>query len=257
MRVRIREFSRGRANLLQTGLGSASTATIAEPQIPFSDWSQTQEERETEQDKPIRESQPPRLFLFWLGIIFLLAGSTTLSLLWLFRSPSLQCQAFSPFSAVGNRLYCAQQYAETGEPEKLFLALETITEVIGHPVLDAQAQQFLQDWSVEALVLAREKVESGDLAGGIKIANRVPLESRLYPDSQVAIALWQEEWQAGEELVRQFQSALNSQNWTAATELFRNLTKFDNHYWRSTRADELMFELSVAQGEKGNRKSKH
>lgn len=182
--------------------------------------------------------------LFWLITITVLLGSGTLGALLLLRMPSSNCKHLSLITSSGENLDCARQKVESGETEQLLIALDLVAKVPQDHALYPEAERLMGEWSQKALELAQEAINQGDLQGGILIADRVPVLSPLYPNAQAAIATWQEEWQRGEEIVQQFQTALATKDWESATKLYLSLSEFESEYWRTVRSDQLMFELS-------------
>lgn len=226
--------------MVQPGSTPTVTRTQARITITLPQWSTPKLKRGKAGSRTLR------WVLLWVSVTGILGISGALAMLWLFHTPASQCYALSTSAAPGRQLFCAQQGASSGDPEQLLVALETLTEVIDHPTLAPEAQRLLREWSAKGIMIAQAQVEQGNLEAGIAIANRIPLESPLYPDAQAVIAVWREEWQQGEEIVRQFHSALETQAWETATQLFLSLSQFENDYWRTRRADQLMFELSEA-----------
>lgn len=182
--------------------------------------------------------------LFWLVTATLLGGSGILGAWLLLRMPSSNCENLSPLTSPGETLHCARQAVESGETNQLLLALDLVAKVPKDHALYSEAERLMGEWSQKALELAQEAIHKGDLQGGITIADRVPVLSSLYPDAQAAIASWQEEWQQGENIVQQFQTALATQDGESATKLYLSLSEFESDYWRTVRSDELMYELS-------------
>jgi hypothetical protein len=183
------------------------------------------------------------LFL-WVSVAGIIGSSGMLAVLWLFYTPASQCYALSALAAPGRRLFCAQQFADSGDTKELLVALETVAQMTDDPTFAPEVQRLLREWSTQGIAIAQAEVNQGNLEKGIEIAERIPIESPFYPDAQSAIAIWEAEWKAGAEIVRQFDTALSAQEWEIATQLFLSLGEFKSDYWRITRADELMFKLS-------------
>lgn len=189
-----------------------------------------------------------RLFCLWLVAGLTLGGAGAIATKWLVRQkPPTSCQVFLPMAADSERLYCVQQAAESGEIESLAAAMNSVGSWhSGHP-LYGEGQRLLRHWSNAVLNLAKQKIEKGNLVDAVFLAGLIPVRSPLYPEAQVEIATWTQEWQKGQAIARQFETALQQQNWVEARTFSTQLSEFELSYWRSAQAKTLSLQLSREQ----------
>jgi len=189
-----------------------------------------------------------RLFSLWLVVGLALGGSSAIAAKWLVRQkPPQSCQEFLPMAADSERLYCIQLAAESGEIEALAAAMKSVGRWESHHPLYGEGQRLLRQWSSIVLNLAKRKIDAGQLVDAMYLAGLIPVRSPLYPEAQVEIATWTQEWQRGKAIARQFNAALQQQNWPQATALSTQLSDFELGYWRSSQANLLALKLSREQ----------
>jgi hypothetical protein len=217
----------------------------------------------TTPDEPIQgETQPPKTLFkkpamkipqgFWgwqlLWLVVLLGFSTmgTGALLWLLTTPPpTRCEEISPLSVDGDRLYCADQAAQSGELEDVQAAFNLVkTWPESHP-LQPQAQQMMQQWSRLLITRANEKIDQGDLEGAIGLVSIVPKDSRAYERVETAIAGWKNDWDKGQQLYNKAIEALKVQDWKTTFNYIQALTKLDNPLWSDKRFNELVDRMSI------------
>jgi hypothetical protein len=182
----------------------------------------------------------------WLSLLSLLGGTVVSGVLLLTQlPPPIDCREISPLSADGERLYCAQLAAESGELEALVAAVKLVEPWGRNHPLYAEAQRFLSEWSAAILAIAQQQIDRGELARALTVARDIPKSSPLYETVQEQIALWQQEWQQGKATARQFEEALKKQNWQQASEQLTALSEFNLTYWRRVRLEELQQRLTA------------
>ena len=182
----------------------------------------------------------------WLGILSLMGITVASGALFLTQlPPPINCQRISPLSGDGERLYCAQASAESGKLENVVAAVRLVQNWSPDNPLYREAQRKLKEWSEVILQIAQQKINQGSQPEAVTIASYIPASSPLYPEAQAAIATWQQEWKQGEETVSKFQDALKVQKWQQASLLIAALSKSKREYWRMTRVDGMMKQLST------------
>ncbi|NEO97247.1 MAG: hypothetical protein F6K58_00715 [Symploca sp. SIO2E9] len=190
-----------------------------------------------------------RLWLWWLlwSIFFaLLGGGVTSGIRWLTKlPPPINCQNISALSADGERLYCAQKAADSGQLQQLLAAISLVEDWSKQHPLYWEAQRRNQQWSKAIMEIAQQKINQGELSAAVKIAQQLPVTNPLYSQAQASITAWQGEWQQGKLITGQFQDALKRQNWQQASRLIGELTQLNQQYWNSLRFDQLMQELDT------------
>ncbi|MBE9152536.1 hypothetical protein, partial [Coleofasciculus sp. LEGE 07092] len=185
-----------------------------------------------------------RWSLLWLTVLSIVGGTVTLGVLFLTQlPPPVDCQRISPLSADGERLYCAQLAAESGDLDKLVTAITLVQHWPRTHPLYSEAQRMLEEWSEVILNIAQQKINQGDQSNAVEIASQVPVSSPLYPEAQAQIATWQKEWQQGRQITSQFKDALVVQNWQQASQLITALSQLNSQYWNGSRVDALMQQL--------------
>ncbi len=182
----------------------------------------------------------------WLGILSLMGITVASGAFFLTQlPPPINCQRISPLSADGDRLYCAQTSAESGKLESVVAAVKLVENWSPDNPLYREAQRKLKEWSEVILQIAQQKINQGNQPEAVTIASYIPASSPLYPEAQAAIATWQQEWKQGEETVSKFKDALKVQKWQQASQLIAALSKSKREYWRMTRVDAMMKQLST------------
>jgi len=179
--------------------------------------------------------------------VLLLLGGTTVVGLFLLTTlpPPPNCQQLSQFSADSERLYCAQLAAQSGKLDQLVAAMHMVQYWPEDHPLYSEAQRLMGQWSQAILNLARQKINQGDLKGAIAIANQIPVNSPLYPETKVAIASWQQEWRQGEVITRKFQTALKGKQWQLAWAQLQGLLKLNLKYWNSSKQSQFQQRLAA------------
>lgn len=197
-----------------------------------------------------RLPKPKGQRLVWLSVLATSAVTGAIAFQWLGAlPPTPNCRKiFKATLSDAGELYCADQAARKGDEASLSAALK-LANSIGpeHPLFE-QSQQLSNHWSQAILVVARRKVESGDLKKGVALAQTVPKTSKVYDEAQAMIQDWQGNWQKGEEIFRKAKSAIQDQDWGKATEQISNLTQLGSDYWQR-QADKIVAEMSIEQQE--------
>jgi hypothetical protein len=162
------------------------------------------------------------------------AGATGIAA-WMLISlvpPAVDCKKISSWSADSERLYCAQQAAQSGKAEDLLDAIKVVEPWGRDHYLYGQSQLLMQDWSNALMILARERVAQRDLKGGIWLASQVPDTSPNYKEVQATITRWKEENRRGEVLYAKIQTVLKKQNWDKAAEHMAELSLINDPTWQ-------------------------
>lgn len=184
--------------------------------------------------------------LLWLIVLSLIGGTVVSGILFLTRlPPPTDCRRISPLSADGERLYCAQLAANSGEIDQLVAAMTLVQHWPSTHPLYTEAQRLLKEWSEVILDIAQQRINQGDQTEAVKIAQYIPVSSPIYPEAQAQVATWQQEWQRGQDIMSQFKDALVVQNWPQASQLITALSRLNNQYWRVSRVDTLRKQLAA------------
>jgi hypothetical protein len=186
--------------------------------------------------------------LFWLVVLGASTLTGAVAFQWLTGLPPQQnCgKLFKATLSDSGQLFCADQAARKGDEASLSSALALAGSIGEDNPLFEQSRQLSNHWSESILVLARQKVEAGDLKKGIALAQKVPKTSTVHANSQAMIQDWQTNWQKGEVTFKKAKVAIQDQNWGLAMEQVRDLVQIGSSYWQG-QADKIVKEMSVEQ----------
>lgn len=191
-----------------------------------------------------------------LGLLALAAGSLSLLLIQPRNEP---CGRFWFWwlAPIAERLYCAGQEAQKGQlaslQQALFLA-QTIP--VGDP-LHETAQRYIEQWTWQAIDLAQQELDKGDLAAAVAILRQLPkVECGDRSDcAQTAVAerleQWPRLWEAAERLVAEAEEQLLALKWDRAAALASGLLANESRYWNTTRYDALTQRITAVRSPKG------
>ena len=183
--------------------------------------------------------------LVWLSVVLVCGGTGAMALVWMtMLPPPPNCQQISPLAADAERLYCAQQAAQSGELKALLASVDLVKHWPPEHPLYNTAQSSLADWSRSLLAIANQKIGQNQLEAAVEIAKKIPPNSPLYTDAQAEIAAWQQNWNQGEKIYRQAQTALKEQKWQEAWKQSQALATLTNEHWRQ-RATPLRQQIAV------------
>lgn len=195
---------------------------------------------------PSPQEKPWRWSLVWLGILGAFGGLGTAALVWLTALPPLpNCQQVSQLTVDGERLYCAQQSAQTGELPKIVASLELLKQWDQDHPLHAEATRLIDGWSAQILANARLKMQQNDTKGAIDAIKHIPKTSPAYGDGQAIVKEWQQQWQKGKDIYGKAQTAMKQQDWDEVSEQILVLSKFEHEYWNTVQTNALSQQLGV------------
>ncbi len=186
--------------------------------------------------------------LFWLVVLATSTLTGAIAFQWLTGlPPTPSCRKlFKATLSDSGQLYCADQSARKGDEASLSAALQLAGSITESDPLFEQSRQLSDHWSESILVLARKKVEAGDLKKGIALAQKVPKTSGVHADAQAMIQDWQGNWQKGDATFKKAKTAIQDQNWGLAMEQVRDLMQLGSSFWQG-QADKIVKEMSVEQ----------
>ncbi len=177
--------------------------------------------------------------LAWLSLLALIGGTGSLAFLWLSTLPPLpNCKSLSDLSADADRLYCAQQAAQSGKTEHLIAGLNLVKDWSADHPLHQQAQRLMTQWSRALLLQSHEKANRNDFKGAVELASAIPPASPLRKEAQGSIHDWNKQLYRGQTLYEQYQTALRNQDWRLARQQIQALAKLPDTSWQP-RLEEL------------------
>jgi hypothetical protein len=200
---------------------------------------------------PVPKRRSPTRFwqwtLVWLSLLAILGITALTSAVWLLTKlpPPIDCRRISPLSVDGDRLYCARVAAQSGKLEQLVAAIALVQDWPPQHPLYTEAQHQMDAWSRAILAIAQQKLRDGNLSQAIVIAGKIPKSSPLYTETQAKITVWKQQLERTEEISRQFQQALKTQEFSKASQLVAQLSQVNQEPWNLSRVDALLKQLSV------------
>ncbi|HEY9862321.1 MAG TPA: hypothetical protein V6D16_22685 [Candidatus Obscuribacterales bacterium] len=199
-------------------------------------------------DTPLPETPRKRGWswsLLWLSVVLICSGTGAMALVWMtMLPPPPNCEQISPLAADAERLYCAQQAAESGELKSLVASIDLVKHWSPEHPLYNSAQTSLAEWSRGLLAIANQKITQNQLEAAVQIAQKIPPSSPLYTEAQAEISAWKQDWNRGEEIYRQAQAALKAQKWQDAWKHAQTMASLANEHWQQ-RATTLTQQIAV------------
>lgn len=189
----------------------------------------------------------------WWLMSFVLVGcgvaSGTLGVFLLLRQPPKpQCsQVFWPFASGSLRLYCAQEGAQKRTLEDLFQAIALVDGLSQNHPLRPLIDRWVEIWSKQALDLAEEEFDRGNLDRAIYFAEKIPAQTTAHALVEQRIATWKTVWAKGDGIFKRAEAALRAENWRGAFAIMVELLAVDNRYWSVTQYEALNQRIIVAQ----------
>ncbi|MCU0567442.1 MAG: hypothetical protein MUF49_12685 [Oculatellaceae cyanobacterium Prado106] len=192
------------------------------------------------------KERPWRWSLIWLSILGVFGGMGTVALVWLTSLPPLpNCEQVSQLTTDSERLYCAQQAAQSGELTQLVSGLEMLKQWGSEHPLRAEINRLTDRWSAQILTISRIKMQNGDAKGAIDAIKHIPKTSEVYAEGQEIVSEWRQQWQKGKGIYAQAQTAMKEQKWDDASIYIVELSKFDSEYWGTQQPRALSQQLGV------------
>lgn len=195
----------------------------------------------------IAKGLPPRvrLVLLSVGVLIALvvpgvAGMMAVRHL-LQVAESVDCRAnLATDDSLSARLYCADELARNRTPDSYRDAIKLVSTIPESDPLRAMADRRIEQWSQELLDQGDTAYQEGDLDKALNTVRIIPLSSRVYATAEERMAQWKERWEKGEGIYKDTEDAISKQEWTEALNTARQLVKLGNHYWETTRYQELL-----------------
>lgn len=193
-------------------------------------------------------------FKSWRWLLLAITGCVTAggiavgALVWLISlPPTTNCDSITNLSADRERLYCAQQAAQTEDLPQLLAGLELLEEWTPEHPLYYEAQAWLQDWSVSVLDVAQERMDQGNYEGAVSLAEQIPPSSPSYDQAQAAIQTWDGIWNQGDAIYQQAQDAIRSKNWNLASQKVAELADLEHRHWNAAQTAAISRQILAEQ----------
>ncbi|MBE9042999.1 chromosome segregation ATPase [Pleurocapsales cyanobacterium LEGE 10410] len=158
-------------------------------------------------------------------------------------------QVFWPIASASVRLYCAQTAAEDNEVEDLLSAIKLVAVLPESHPLRPEIDRNINRWATSILNIAEEEFQTGDLDKAIATARKIPENVSAKEIVEEKIADWQSVWSAGEEIYLEVENQLREANWNGAFNWAVRLTDSPNEYWATTKYEESINNINIAQEE--------
>jgi hypothetical protein len=189
----------------------------------------------------------------WWLMSFALLGcgvaSGTLGVFLLLRQPPKPVcdQVFWPFASGSRRLYCAQEWAQKRTLEDLFQAIALVDGLSRNHPLRPLIDRWVEIWSKEALDLAEEEFDQGNLNRAVYFAQKIPAQTTAHTLVEQRIQYWKTVWAKGDGIFKRTEAALKAENWRGAFAIMVGLLSVDNRYWSFTQYEALNKRIIIAQ----------
>jgi hypothetical protein len=209
---------------------------------------------ETPRLQKLRQRLGERLGQFswqtWALILVLTSGgigfTATALLLKLPENPNCP-RVFWPIASASMRIYCAQLEADAGTVDSLLRAIELVANLPQDHPLRGEIDRNVEDWASQILDLAEKEFQAGDLAEAIATARKIPSHLKAHSLIQERIERWQSIWSEGEAIFAAVEKQLLDSEWNQAFREAVKLLNLDNEYWATTKYDETVKRISLAQ----------
>lgn len=210
----------------------------------------------TARQSTVQVQRPKRqLWQIWQlwGILLVLCSgvigySATSMLLKLPKTQSCE-KVFWPFASASVRLYCAQSAAEDKELEGLLSAIKLVASLPKDHPLRPEIDRNIDRWATSILELGEAQFQSGKLDTAIATARRIPNDVSAQKIVETKITHWKSIWSDAEEIYQQVEQKLREADWNGAFTWAVRLTDSSNEYWATTKYEESVDHINIAQEE--------
>ena len=210
----------------------------------------------TARQSTVQVQRPKRQFWqiwqLWGILLVLCSGvvgySATSMLLKLPKTQSCD-QVFWPFASASVRLYCAQSAAEDKELEGLLSAIRLVASLPKDHPLRPEIDRNIDRWATSILELGEAQFQSGKLDTAIATARRIPNDVSAQKIVETKITQWKSIWSDAEEIYQQVEQKLREADWNGAFTWAVRLTDSSNEYWATTKYEESVDHINIAQEE--------
>ncbi|MEO0847520.1 MAG: chromosome segregation ATPase [Cyanobacteria bacterium J06648_1] len=202
----------------------------------------------------VKRSKRPfwQIWQLW-GILLVLCsggigyGATSM----LLKLPKTQScsKVFWPIASASVRLYCAQTAAEEKELDGLLAAIDLVSVLPADHPLRPEIDRNIDRWATSILDLGEEQFQSGKLEKAIATARRIPNNLSAKEIVEEKVAKWETIWSKGDETYQKVEEKLREADWNGAFTWAVRLTDSPNEYWATTKYEESINNINVAQEE--------
>jgi hypothetical protein len=158
-------------------------------------------------------------------------------------------KVFWPIASAAVRLYCAQNAAEDKSVDGLLEAIDLVAVLPRNHPLKPEIDRNIKKWAMSILEVGEEQFQQGNLTEAIATAKQIPKNVEAHKLVKEKIADWQEIWSDGEETYAQLEQRLREAKWNEAFSWAVRLTESRNSYWATTKYEESINKINIAQEE--------
>ena len=158
-------------------------------------------------------------------------------------------KVFWPIASASVRLYCAQTAAEDKELEGLLSAIELVAVLPQDHPLRPEIDRNVDRWATSILNLGESQFQAGKLEDAIATARRIPANVSAKEIVDEKVAKWESIWEKGDETYKKVEEKLREADWNGAFTWAVRLTDSPNEYWATTKYEESINNINVAQEE--------
>ncbi|MGL5835199.1 MAG: chromosome segregation ATPase [Waterburya sp.] len=202
----------------------------------------------------VQHSKRPfwQIWQFWGMLLVLCSGvigySATSMLLSLPKTQNCD-KVFWPFASASVRLYCAQSAAEDKDLEGLLSAIKLVSSLPKDHPLRPEIDRNVARWATSILELGEAQFQSGKLDTAIATAKRIPKNVSAQKLVAEKITRWESIWAEGEAIYQEVEKKLREADWNGAFSWAVRLTDSSNEYWATTKYEESINNINIAQEE--------
>ena len=158
-------------------------------------------------------------------------------------------KVFWPIASASVRLYCAQTAAEDKNVEGLLSAINLVAVLPENHPLRPEIERNIDRWATSILELGESEFQAGKLDKAIATAKKIPDHLSAKELVEQKIEQWQSIWSQGEEIYSEVEEKLREADWNGAFTWAVRLTDSPNEYWATTKYEESINNINVAQEE--------
>ncbi len=235
-----------------TNLSHDFQENLLMPATPQASASVSSVDRKIEKDQRQQKTPWWKRWQLW-GILLVLCsggvgyGATTL----LLKLPKTQScsKVFWPVASASVRLYCAQTAAEDKDVDGLLSAINLVAVLPQNHPLRPEIDRNIDRWATSILEIGEAEFQEGNLKRAIATAKKIPNNVSAKELVDEKIADWREVWTKGEETYQKVEDKLREADWNGAFTWAVRLTDSSNEYWATTKYEESINNINVAQEE--------
>jgi hypothetical protein len=193
-----------------------------------------------------------RSWVFWAIITLGISGGLVYLALGLLLNPKAvpNCpEIFVPMSSASLRVYCGQLAASKQTLKDLGTAIDLVKDIAPNDPTRGYVDSNVQRWALAILRLAEASYQEGNYNDAVNAAKKVPTNVPAYKIVAKRLAQWQETWTKAVALDKETRALLHSSKWVNAYSVAVKLTRLNNHYWATTKYQELADLVQIAKAD--------